>query len=72
MEFANIESLDFVLPFGSAVMVTSVGTPKRYATDAELELLSGCCELQKKSTTRELFGIVTKSELTCGGSSANT
>jgi hypothetical protein len=47
MDFANTESFALVLLFDSTDIVTSVGTPKRYATDAELELLSGCCELQK-------------------------
>jgi hypothetical protein len=39
MEFAKIELFDFVLPFGSADIVTSIGTPKRYATGVEQQLL---------------------------------
>jgi hypothetical protein len=62
MELANIESLDFVLPFGSAVMVTSVGTPKRYANGVEQQLFYECCKLQKNQQLRELFSVVTKSE----------
>jgi hypothetical protein len=31
MEFANIESFTLLLPVDSADIVTSVGTPKRYA-----------------------------------------
>jgi hypothetical protein len=72
MDFANIESFALVLPLDSADIVTSVGTPKRYANGVEQQLFYECCKLQKNQQLRELFGIVTKSELTCGGSSANT
>jgi hypothetical protein len=39
MEFANIELFALVLPFDSADIVTSIGTPKRYATGVEQQLL---------------------------------
>jgi hypothetical protein len=62
MEFANIESLDFVLPFGSAVIATSIGTPKRYATCVEQQLLFGFCSHEINQRLRELFRDVTKGE----------
>jgi hypothetical protein len=64
MDFANIESFALVLPLDSAVIVTSVGTPKRYATRDKHELLYELSELQNNQQLRELFGIVTKIKLT--------
>jgi hypothetical protein len=62
MEFANIDSFALLLPFGSAVIVTSVGTPKRYANGVEQQLFYECCKLQENQQLRELFSVVTKSE----------
>ena len=72
MEFANIESLDFVLPFGSAVIVTSVGTPKRYALWLSGKQLSVIAVDQKNQQSMELFCGVTKSEHSCHEHSFNT
>jgi hypothetical protein len=65
MEFANIDSFALLLPFDSADIVTSIGTPKRYANGVEQQLLYRCCKLQNNQQLRELFGIVTKSKSTC-------
>jgi hypothetical protein len=70
-DFANTDSLT-LLSVDSVDMLTSVGTPKRYATRDKHELLYELSELQNNQQLRELFGIVTKIKLTSGGSSENT
>jgi hypothetical protein len=62
MDFANIESFALVLPLDSADIVTSVGTPKRYANSNEQQLLYEFCEIEINQQLRELFQDVTKSE----------
>ena len=62
MEFAKIELFALVLPFDSADIVTSIGTPKRYAPDVEQQLLYGLRTDQIDQQLRELFRDVTKGE----------
>jgi hypothetical protein len=62
MDFAKIELFDFVLPFGSADIVTSVGTPKRYALRLSGKQLYVFVCAQNNQQSMELFQDVTKSE----------
>jgi hypothetical protein len=62
MELANIESLALALPFDSAVIVTSVDTPKRYAICPAYEQLYEFARAQNNQQSMELFCDVTKSE----------
>jgi hypothetical protein len=62
MEFAKIELFALVLPFDSADIVTSIGTPKRYAPDVEQQLLYGLCEHEINQRLRELLRDVKKGE----------
>jgi hypothetical protein len=62
MELAKIESLALALPFDSVDIVTSVGTPKRYATGLSGEQFSVFNTDQKNQQSMELFCDVTKSE----------
>jgi hypothetical protein len=72
MEFANIELFALVLLFDSADIVTSIGTPKRYASDREPQLLYPFCADQINQYLKELFRDVTKSEHTKEAQCANT
>ena len=62
MEFANIELFALLLPFDSADIVTSIGTPKRYALWLSGKQLSVLAVDQKYQQSMELFSDVTKGE----------
>ena len=62
MDFAKIESFSLALSFESTDIVTSVGTPKRYAICPAFEQLSEFACVQNNQQSMELFCDVTKSE----------
>ena len=72
MEFANIELFALLLPFNSADIVTSVGTPKRYALWLTGKQLYEFVCTQNNQQSMELFCDVTKSEHSCHEVSFNT
>jgi hypothetical protein len=60
MEFANIELFALLLPFDSADIVTSIGTPKRYALWLTGKQLYVFVCTQNNQQSMELFCGVTK------------